>query len=159
MKRNQIRITPHFSLSEFEDRATGFIRIHPLLPLRLEELRSALGLPLIITSSCRTWPEHERIYREIYADRWGREISLTSCHLISGPTPEDLSREPILAERLATSDWKPEGLHRTCCAADIRCPSEITVGDLVKAAQRFFDFVKPYPWGAHVDLRYTELEG
>lgn len=159
MKRNQIHITPHFLLSEFEDRATGLVRIHPLLPFRLEQLRSMVSAPLRITSSCRTWPEHERIYRQLYGDRWAREISIASRHLISGPTTDDLSHEPILAERLREANWKADGLYRTCCAADIRRPSGLSVSDLVEAARRFFDFVKPYPWGAHVDLRYTELDG
>lgn len=158
MKRNQIRLTPHFFLSEFEDRATGLVRIHPLLPFRLEQLRSVIGLPLRITSSCRTWSEHERIYRQLYGHRWVRAISLASRHLISSPTPEDLAQEPMLAERLRETAWRAEGSYRTCCAADIRRPSGLSVGDLVEAARRFFDFVKPYPWGAHVDLRYTDLD-
>ena len=159
MKRNEIRITPHFHLSEFEDRATGLLRIHPLLPLRLEQLRSVVDKPLVITSSCRTWSEHERIYRRLYGERWSKEISLTSRHLLCGPSSIDLIKEPILGERLREANMRRNEPYRTCSAADIRRPSQILLDNLANAARALFDFVKPYPWGIHVDLRYTPLDG
>lgn len=156
VKPNGIRITPHFCLSEFQDKATGFVRIHPLLPVRLEKLRAAVGSPLIITSSCRIWPEHVRIYRGLYGPSWRQRISLTSQHLIAGPSKKDLE-DPILAERLQSLDSPPQSLCRTCCAADIRRIPNCSPSDLGEAARRCFDFVKIYSWGIHVDLRYTPL--
>ena len=158
MKRNEIRLTPHFHLSEFEDRATGLVRIHPLLPLRLERLRSVVSQPLVITSSCRTWSEHARIYRRLYGDRWPQEISLASRHLICDPGPKDLLKQPILAERLREINRRRGGAYHTCSAADIRLPSDMRIDELAKAARPLFDFMKPYVWGVHVDLRHTPLD-
>ncbi|MFH1742147.1 MAG: hypothetical protein ABIH23_24350 [bacterium] len=159
MKRNEIRITSHFHLLEFEDKATGLVRIHPLLPLRLEQLRSVVNEPLVITSSCRIWSEHERIYRRLYGERWAQEISLTSKHLLCGPGPEELIKEPILAERLREANLCRKEPYQTCSAADIRRLPQIPLDNLANAARPLFDFVKPYPWGIHVDLRYTPLDG
>ncbi len=156
MKSNEIRIAPHFLLSEFEDKATGLVRIHPLLPARLEELRAAVGSPLIINSSCRTWPEHERIYRGLYGNRWPSEISLTSRHLITGPTKEALA-DPILADRIKDLENPTDETYRTCCAADIRRVPHLSPDGLKEAAAPFFDFIKVYDWGVHVDLRQTPL--
>lgn len=157
MRRNEIRVAHDFLLSEFEDRATGLVRLHPLLPARLQQLRSALGSALIVNSSCRTWAEHVRIYRQIYGDKWEEEISLASRHLITGPSPAHLLQAPLVARRLGRMDWGQQETYRTCSAADIRCPEGHSVEEFAYAARDYFDFVRPYPWGIHVDLRYSLL--
>ena len=158
MKRNEIRLTDHFLLSEFEDKATGLVCIHPLLPLRLEQLRIRLGVPLRITSSCRTWPEHRRIYRQQYGERWAEEISLGSRHLLCGPDEEDFQKYPVLMERLGEMTYLPAKSNLTCCAADVRRPEEVSSRTFELVARSLFDFVKPYPWGLHVVLRHTPLD-
>ncbi len=158
VKRNEIRLTRDFLLSEFEDRSTGLVRLHPLLPARLQQLRFVLGSPLVITSSCRTWAEHVRIYRQIYGDKWEEEISLASRHLITNPSVATLPQASVLARRLNEVGWNGEETYRTCSAADIRCPEGYSVEEFADAARQYFDFVRPYPWGVHVDLRYSALE-
>ncbi|HPA45538.1 MAG TPA: hypothetical protein PK395_07210 [bacterium] len=158
MRRNEIRLTEHFLLSEFEDKATGLVCIHPLLPLRLEQLRIRLGTPLQVTSSCRTWSEHRRIYRQQYGERWAEEICLMSRHLLCGPDEEDFQKYPVLLERLGDLMYLPVKSTLTCCAADIRQPANIPPGTFETIARSLFDFVKPYPWGLHVDLRHTSLD-
>ena len=158
MKRNQINITSHFLLSEFEDKATGLVRLHPLLPIRLERLRTTVEQPLIITSSCRTWPEHRRIYCELYGPDWPMKISLKSQHLLSGPNLADLSEQPMLRQRFDGTESHFDEGYRSCCAADLRLPAGIPLNEFAKTAKHLFDFVKIYSWGIHVDLRHTFIE-
>lgn len=51
---NDIAISPHFRLREFQCRCCGLVRIEPELVAALERLREALGgRPLLITSGWR----------------------------------------------------------------------------------------------------------
>ena len=50
---NDIRVSPHFKLREFQCRCCGAVKLCPKLLLKLEALRSAWGGPLIITSGYR----------------------------------------------------------------------------------------------------------
>ena len=55
---NRIRLSEHFSLHEFQCRDGSYqVRLHPLLLSRLQQLRTALGRPVIITSGYRN-PSH-----------------------------------------------------------------------------------------------------
>lgn len=50
---NEIKISEHFSLNEFQCRHCGLVMIHPPLIELLEAIRRAKGGPLIITSGYR----------------------------------------------------------------------------------------------------------
>lgn len=58
---NDIQISKHFKLSEFESGDTKEVKIDPELIEKLEKLRQRIGQPLVINSGYRT-PEHnERV--------------------------------------------------------------------------------------------------
>jgi hypothetical protein len=50
---NDFPVSPHFSLREFECRCCGCVKLSGRLVRMLEELRAALGRPLVITSGYR----------------------------------------------------------------------------------------------------------
>ena len=54
---NDIHISEHFKLSEFQSGDTQEVKIDPKLIEKLEKLRKRIGQPLIINSGYRT-PEH-----------------------------------------------------------------------------------------------------
>jgi uncharacterized protein YcbK (DUF882 family) len=56
---NEIRVAPHFVLREFQCRCCGCVKLSPGLLERLEDLREALGRPIIVTSGYRC-PAHNR---------------------------------------------------------------------------------------------------
>ena len=57
---NQIKLTPNFSLHEFQcNDGSHQVRLHPHLLERLQQLRTNLGRPIIITSGYRN-PSHNQ---------------------------------------------------------------------------------------------------
>lgn len=56
---NDIKISEHFKLSEFESADTKEVKLDPELIEKLEKLRQRIGQPLIINSGYRT-PEHNK---------------------------------------------------------------------------------------------------
>ena len=56
---NDIHISEHFKLSEFQSGDTKEVKIDPELVEKLEKLRKRIGQPLIINSGYRT-PEHNK---------------------------------------------------------------------------------------------------
>ena len=61
MRLNDLRVSLHFSLREFECPCCHRVRLHPLLLVRLEELREAWGRPLLLTSGYRCDPHNARV--------------------------------------------------------------------------------------------------
>jgi uncharacterized protein YcbK (DUF882 family) len=59
---NDIRISPHFKLREFECRCCGAVKLSRGLLGMLEALRAEFGMPLVITSGYRC-PGHNRSVR------------------------------------------------------------------------------------------------
>ena len=53
MRPNDIFVSPHFRLTEFQCRCCGCVKLHPELLVKLEKLRDAWGSPLILTSGFR----------------------------------------------------------------------------------------------------------
>jgi uncharacterized protein YcbK (DUF882 family) len=51
---NEIGVSAHFCLSEFQDRETQEVKLYPLLLLRLETLRLLVEKTIFITSGYRT---------------------------------------------------------------------------------------------------------
>jgi uncharacterized protein YcbK (DUF882 family) len=56
---NDIRISPHFKLREFQCRCCGLVKLSPRLLRMLEELREEARIPLVVTSGYRC-PAHNR---------------------------------------------------------------------------------------------------
>lgn len=54
---NDIPVSAHFSLREFEDRTTHQVMLDPNLVQKLEALRALVGVPITVTSGYRT-PAH-----------------------------------------------------------------------------------------------------
>jgi len=50
---NDIRVSPHFKLREFQCRCCGSVKLSPELLAKLETLRAAWGGPLVLTSGYR----------------------------------------------------------------------------------------------------------
>jgi hypothetical protein len=61
VRLNDVRVSLHFSLREFECPCCHRVRIHPLLVLRLEELRGVWGRPLLLTSGYRCDSHNSRV--------------------------------------------------------------------------------------------------
>lgn len=59
MKANNIFVSPHFRLIEFQCRCCGCVKLHPELLVKLENLREAWGSPLLLTSGFRC-AQHNR---------------------------------------------------------------------------------------------------
>jgi uncharacterized protein YcbK (DUF882 family) len=53
MRINDIQLTPHFKLREFQCRCCSLVKLTPKLLKLLEELRVKWGSPIIITSGYR----------------------------------------------------------------------------------------------------------
>lgn len=53
MPINDIRLSPHFKLKEFQCHCCGTVKIHPMLLEALERLRELWGNPIVITSGYR----------------------------------------------------------------------------------------------------------
>lgn len=53
MPINDIRLSPHFKLKEFQCNCCGTVKIHPMLLEALERLRELWGNPIVITSGYR----------------------------------------------------------------------------------------------------------
>ena len=50
---NDVRVSPHFTLREFQCRCCGCVKLDARLLAALEELRAVWGRPLVITSGYR----------------------------------------------------------------------------------------------------------
>ncbi|MDO9509487.1 MAG: D-Ala-D-Ala carboxypeptidase family metallohydrolase [Thermovirgaceae bacterium] len=59
MKVNDIFVSPHFRLNEFQCRCCGCVKLHPELLVKLESLRESWGSPLLLTSGFRC-SQHNR---------------------------------------------------------------------------------------------------
>lgn len=53
MKVNNLFVSPHFRLAEFQCRCCGCVKLHPELLVKLERIREAWGSPLLLTSGFR----------------------------------------------------------------------------------------------------------
>lgn len=53
MRANDLFVSPHFRLLEFQCRCCGCVKLHPELLVKLEDLRGAWGSPLLLTSGFR----------------------------------------------------------------------------------------------------------
>ena len=53
MRVNDIRLTEHFSLREFECRCCKRVKLHPALVAKLQKLRKMWQRPLVLTSGYR----------------------------------------------------------------------------------------------------------
>lgn len=58
---NDIRVSPHFSLREFQCRCCGAVMLSALLLEKLEALRTALGRPVVLTSGYRCRAHNSRV--------------------------------------------------------------------------------------------------
>lgn len=58
---NDIRVSPHFTLREFQCRCCGAVMLSPLLLEKLEALRAALGCPVVLTSGYRCRTHNSRV--------------------------------------------------------------------------------------------------
>ena len=56
---NDIRVSPHFKLREFQCRCCGLVKLSPRLLQMLETLREEARMPLVVTSGYRC-PDHNR---------------------------------------------------------------------------------------------------
>ncbi|MDR3165214.1 MAG: peptidase M15 [Synergistaceae bacterium] len=56
---NDIQISTHFKLREFQCRCCGLVKLSPRLLRMLEKLREAARVPLVVTSGYRC-PNHNR---------------------------------------------------------------------------------------------------
>ena len=56
---NDIKLSPNFTLSEFQCRCCGAVRVDPELVRKLQQLRDRIGKPIAITSGYRC-PAHNR---------------------------------------------------------------------------------------------------
>ena len=61
MKVNNIFVSPHFRLTEFQCRCCGCVKLHPELLVKLENLRSAWGSPLLLTSGFRCEKHNKKV--------------------------------------------------------------------------------------------------
>ena len=61
MKSNEILLTPHFKLIEFECPCCHTVRLHPKLLQMLEALRERWKRPLVITSGFRCRAHNDRV--------------------------------------------------------------------------------------------------
>lgn len=50
---NDLRVSPHFVLREFQCRCCGAVKLSPVLLDKLEALRAAWGCPIVVTSGYR----------------------------------------------------------------------------------------------------------
>ncbi|MDI9391725.1 MAG: D-Ala-D-Ala carboxypeptidase family metallohydrolase [Synergistota bacterium] len=103
MKANNIFVSPHFRLTEFQCKCCGCVKLHPELLVKLENLRDAWGSPLLLTSGFRC-SRHNRNVN-------GAEASL---HLLGQAAdvvvPEEVQREfSELAEKMGFDQVIPYG--------------------------------------------------
>lgn len=131
MRMNDINISEHFKLYEFESPDTNEVKIDPELVQKLEILRKLVSdylgkdTPLIINSGYRTWEHHKYIYEvELgYGDKWEEHISTKSKHLYG-------------------------------IASDIKKVPRLSINQLANLAEDAgFDGIGKYSWGIHVDTR------
>ena len=120
---NDIHISEHFKLSEFQSGDTQEVKIDPGLVEKLEKLRKRIGQPLVINSGYRTKEHHVNIYKDLYGDKWKEKIAWGSLHL----------------KGIAGDIAKVKGLSIDEMA--------------VLAQKAGFDGIGKYDWGIHVDVR------
>lgn len=58
---NDVQLSEHFSLREFQCRCCGAVKIYPPLLLMLERLRELRGSPLVLTSGYRCGRHNEAV--------------------------------------------------------------------------------------------------
>ncbi len=58
---NDVPVSPHFRLLEFEDPDTRLVKLEPRLLVCLEALRDAVGKPIRVTSGYRSVPTNARV--------------------------------------------------------------------------------------------------
>ncbi|MDR1020422.1 MAG: peptidase M15 [Synergistaceae bacterium] len=92
---NDFPVSPHFNLREFECRCCGCVKLSGKLILMLEEFRSALGRPVVITSGYRC-PRHNAA---VGGAR--RSLHLTGRAADMSYRPQNDSSEAIEGEMLA----------------------------------------------------------
>ena len=61
MKVNNLFVSPHFRLAEFQCRCCGNVQLHPELLVKLENLRDAWGSPLLLTSGFRCSRHNKKV--------------------------------------------------------------------------------------------------
>jgi len=61
MQPNNIFVSPHFRLTEFQCRCCGCVKLHPELLVKLERLREAWGSPLLLTSGFRCEKHNKKV--------------------------------------------------------------------------------------------------
>lgn len=138
-RANDIQVSEHFKLYEFEDRADGhLVVLHPLTLLRLELLHRALAksighpIDIIVTCGTRTPRSNKQLAKLLGWTDEGGLVSRNSKHL---------PKFGGIAVDLYALDHELRVLVPTKTVADI--------------AQRFFNVVLDhYPTHIHVDLRH-----
>jgi uncharacterized protein YcbK (DUF882 family) len=58
---NDVRLSPHFKLREFQCRCCGLVKLSAELLAKLEELRDKWGAPLVLTSGYRCAPHNRAV--------------------------------------------------------------------------------------------------
>jgi len=95
---NNVRLSEHFNLWEFEDKLTRTVRLDGRLWQLVSYIRDRANRPLVITSAFRSKATHERIYRERYGAAWKSKITRNSYHLTG----------EACDFRLVSDRWAPE---------------------------------------------------
>jgi len=140
MRPNDIQVSEHFKLYEFEDRAhDNLVVLHPLLLERLELTRKALCLDaekdiaIIITSGTRTRRTNNAL---------GKLLGWTSLGGLVCPTSHHLPGYGGLAVDFFALDKSTGAI--------------LPMKQVAIQASRFFDTViDHYPTHLHVDLRHS----
>ena len=94
---NDIRISPHFKLREFQCRCCGLVKLSPRLLQMLEELREKAGIPLVVTSGYRC-PTHNRRVGGV-----PRSLHLDGCAADILAAPEAQKRLFVMAKSIGFS--------------------------------------------------------
>ncbi len=112
MKPNEIRISPHFMLHEFECRdGSHQVRLHPRLLEMLQKLRNQINRPVIITSGYRN-PTHNK---NVGGSPRSQHLLGTAADIaVRGMSPQEL------APRAEAIGFTGIGLYRNFLHLDIR---------------------------------------
>ncbi len=144
MKPNDIQVSEHFTLCEFDDKANGnLVVLHPLTIERLEKLHLALsesmGRPIAILITCgtRTPRTNNQLAKLLGWTDDGGLVSKTSKHLPRfGGIAADLQ------------------------VLDIEFGQLMPIRTVAQLAASFFDtIIDHYPTHIHVDLRDSANPG
>jgi len=102
---NQIRVSKHFSLKEFECRHCKTVKLHPTLLRKLELLRNRLGRPIYITSGYRCRKYNKKISG---AQNSYHLVGMAADIIVIGYRPNQLAKEALAA---GFSFAKPYSIH------------------------------------------------